>query len=425
MTLKTFNFEKKLETQKTVLWIEANGQMRKLNQIQVARLVKQKNDDWYIVWYNQNPPQRFRQKFGLNRIKDIDLRQTWADAILGFINSAALTGAALQPSDIEKKFKPSAHGSPLGDVVTFSEHVTRFIELRENVLEHGTVKVFKTCFNNLNLFAIAKLKKNAVDFQDFDIDFPLKFQSWCYAPPRKHSRNYVAKLFDVIRQFLRDAEEHDIDAGKAWKTSKYVIGRTQVDEISLSLAEVEKLYRLDVSKNLQEIKDLFVLACLTGLRFSDVTRVNQSNIIQLKNKSIKALKIDTIKTGEKVIVPLHPFAVAILDRLIERKGIKPPCNQVFNRALKDLGKLAAITEGVSLRVNIGGKQKIDTKAKYHFMTTHTARRSFATIAYMEYKIPAALIMKITGHRTEKEFFRYIRISQEQAAIDMWSYMTKE
>ena len=151
-------------------------------------------------------------------------------------------------------------------------------------------------------------------------------------------------------------------------------------------------------------------------------RVNQTHIVKLRkdNGFIEALRIDTIKTGEKVIVPLHPFALDILAR---NGGTLPKaaCNQVFNRNLKSIGELAQITEGVSLRTNVAGKQRIDSRPKFNFLSTHTARRTFATFAYMELKMPSVLIMKITGHRTEKEFFRYIRISQEQAAVEMATY----
>lgn len=400
--------------------------MRKLQTAKAARLVKQQSGEWYIVWYDQqNPPQRFRQKFNLNRIKDLTLRDKWATAILDFINDKTLKGANVSVSDVDSHFQPSSERLPNAPLVTFLGHVQRFIDLRDGVLEHGTVKVFRTTLNNLNGYALAKLKKPSLDWTDFDIDFPLRFQAWCYAAPRKHSKNYVSKLFDVIRQFLRDAAEHDLDVGKAWKSPKYVIPKTQVDEVALSVEEVEKMYQLDLEGTLREVRDLFVVSCLTGLRYSDVTRVNDTHIINLKKgvKSFRAVKIDTKKTGEKVIVPLHPFAVEILER---NRGtiLKPPCNQIFNRSLKEIAKLAGLTEGVSLRINVGGKQKTETKAKYHCVTTHTGRRTFATVAYMTYKMPVGLIMKLTGHRTEKEFFKYIKISQEMAAIEMYEYMVK-
>ena len=36
-------------------------------------------------------------------------------------------------------------------------------------------------------------------------------------------------------------------------------------------------------------------------------------------------------------------------------------------------------------------------------------------------IPSIAIMKITGHKTEKEFMKYIKISEEQNAAELMSH----
>jgi integrase len=62
----------------------------------------------------------------------------------------------------------------------------------------------------------------------------------------------------------------------------------------------------------------------------------------------------------------------------------------------------------------GGKNVQETFLKYELVSTHTARRSFATNLYLA-DIPSITIMKMTGHKTEKAFLRYIRLTQEQNA----------
>ncbi|MCD7940142.1 MAG: tyrosine-type recombinase/integrase, partial [Bacteroides intestinalis] len=52
--------------------------------------------------------------------------------------------------------------------------------------------------------------------------------------------------------------------------------------------------------------------------------------------------------------------------------------------------------------------------KYELVTSHTARRSFATNLYLS-GFPAISIMQITGHCTEKAFMAYIRVTPEQHA----------
>lgn len=42
--------------------------------------------------------------------------------------------------------------------------------------------------------------------------------------------------------------------------------------------------------------------------------------------------------------------------------------------------------------------------KYDVMTCHTARRTFATIPFVEWNMPSALVMQATGHKSERDFF---------------------
>ena len=62
---------------------------------------------------------------------------------------------------------------------------------------------------------------------------------------------------------------------------------------------------------------------------------------------------------------------------------------------------------ITVQKNRGGKVVTEMKKRYELITTHTARRSFATIYYKK-GVPIQFIMKITGHRTESAFLKYIR-----------------
>jgi integrase len=52
--------------------------------------------------------------------------------------------------------------------------------------------------------------------------------------------------------------------------------------------------------------------------------------------------------------------------------------------------------------------------RYELLCSHTARRTFAT---NEYKAgtPAISIMAITGHKTEKDFLKYIKLNSKEHA----------
>lgn len=57
------------------------------------------------------------------------------------------------------------------------------------------------------------------------------------------------------------------------------------------------------------------------------------------------------------------------------------------------------------------------------VSSHTARKSFATNYYLQ-GFPVIDVMKITGHKTEKAFMKYIRITKLDAAKRLSSHMKK-
>lgn len=111
-----------------------------------------------------------------------------------------------------------------------------------------------------------------------------------------------------------------------------------------------------------------------------------------------------------------PLKAQVKEILTKYKGVPPEANsnQKMNEYLKELGELAEIDEEILITQTKGGKRVTETFKKWELITTHTARRSFASNAYLM-GVPTISIMKITGHRTEKSFLKYIKISQEDNA----------
>ena len=128
------------------------------------------------------------------------------------------------------------------------------------------------------------------------------------------------------------------------------------------------------------------------------------------------IKVKTIKTGETVVIPIHWTLKAILQKYAHTaKGLpRPFSNQKMNDYLKDVGEAVKINDKILHTHTKGGLKVQAITLKHKLMTTHTARRSFATNLFLS-GFPAISIMKITGHKTEKSFMKYIKISQEENA----------
>jgi len=123
--------------------------------------------------------------------------------------------------------------------------------------------------------------------------------------------------------------------------------------------------------------------------------------------------LKTQKTKHTVTIPIHPTVRAILEKYNYEL---PPAisNQKFNKYIREVAEAAKINEPFTKHITKGGKSLSIPMKKYEAVSSHVARRSFATNAYKR-KIEPLLIMAITGHKTETEFLKYIKVTDEEKA----------
>lgn len=189
----------------------------------------------------------------------------------------------------------------------------------------------------------------------------------------------------------------------------YKIPEEEIDAIYLTYEEIGKMYRANLSAfpYLVEYRNLFVLACLTGLRFSDFS------ILQPEDLRKDMLYKKQEKSDHWVVIPLRKEAKEIFTEQFKEK-IPQLTNPEFNRHIKTIGKLAGLNQRIKFSYKKGNKTIAVNKPKYDWITSHTARRSFCTNEFLA-GIPVKLIMKISGHKNKKDFYKYIRVTPEEAA----------
>ena len=115
-----------------------------------------------------------------------------------------------------------------------------------------------------------------------------------------------------------------------------------------------------------------------------------------------------------VKVPAHDYVKEIFRKY---HGVVPSglCIQYFNKYLKVIMKEIGLNDPVTYSFTKGGKLITVTKEKWQLISSHTARRSAATNMYLTGRMKTLEIMKLTGHRTEQNFFRYIRLTNDDTA----------
>jgi integrase len=280
----------------------------------------------------------------------------------------------------------------------------------------GTWKVLHTVSNLMKEYEREQGRK--LSYENIDSLFFGTFKSWLYKTPRNHSINYASKVFDTIRQFLREGIQRGHHANKDFE--RFVIKKEKTTKIALSFAELELLGQLDLSGNerLSKARNLFLIGAYTGLRFSDFTRIKPDHI-ETQANGTKILTMTTQKTGEVVSIPLFPIPEEIL-RCYDFE-VPKLSNQKMNDYLKELGEMAGLDKSMIVVTTSGGKRQESTFKKFERISTHVARRSFATNFYQK-GIPAITLMKITGHTTERQFMQYIAVGGKENALAFASFV---
>jgi integrase len=271
----------------------------------------------------------------------------------------------------------------------------------------NTVKNYKQALARLTDYRTARKRK--LDFEDINLDFYYDFTK--YLQSKKYSINSIAGFIRNIKVFMNEATDRGINKNLEYLNKRFKVVEEHADTIYLTQDELKKLYELDLVNNerLDKVRDLFIVGCYTGLRFSDLEYVRKDNFI----KDNTQVRVKTQKTGGIVVIPVHKFVKQIYDKY---DGVLPTSisNQKMNDYIKEVAELAKLDDKVLISITRGGEREQKLYNKHELISTHTARRSFATNLYLA-DVPAITIMKITGHKTEKAFMKYIRLSQEENA----------
>lgn len=221
-------------------------------------------------------------------------------------------------------------------------------------------------------------------------------------------KNSIRSIFNCLHFIIKKINQRGFEVNES--TYDYNVKSEETTAVSLSLDEIKRIYEYNPrNRNVAIIKDLFVVGCLTGMRFSDYSRLTSLNI------SGNLITRKTRKTGAIVSVPIHH----VVKEIIEKYGGAFPeytdSAQNFNLRLKNICKRVGINNKILEEYTQGHKVVRKMVKKYELIRSHTARRSFATNAYLA-GIPIARIMLMTGHKTEESFFRYIKIQKKENAI---------
>ena len=303
-------------------------------------------------------------------------------------------------------------------------------------LAHGRTFVQGSRFSLTNSLGHFKefMKDTGItyDFQDVDLDCYVKYKAWLMAQdiskekedpkhePVHYADNTIGGFIKKLKCVLRAAESRGYPVNPAYKSTEFKAqSSVDVDTIYLTREEVERFEKVDLTKkedgkNLELARDIFLVGVWTAQRVSDYNNLKPENIKEVDNNGtpMTYISIHQQKTGRLVEIPCNTKVRAILNKY--PKGLPHLSDQKINMYIKQIGKMAGIDEVVEVKGSRGGQVIKEYYKKYELICTHTARRTGATLMYLD-GIAIYDIMKVTGHKSVTTLEKYIRADKLEVA----------
>jgi integrase len=267
----------------------------------------------------------------------------------------------------------------------------------------STIKRYQNIKNILINFESKKNYK--LTFSTIDETFHREFTCYCM-DDLGHINNTYARNLGLFKSFMFWAKDMKYTYNDAFTKFKKV-DRVITNQIALTIEDLNKLMKHEFKSNrLEKVRDVFVFACVTGMRFGELSLISKSNVTD----NFIILKEEKETTKEAREIPLTSLSRYILLKYDYQLPLI--ANQKQNHYIKEVFEELKYTNKVQ-KVTTKGKEniKVDMIFKDR-ISTHTARRTFITMMKRQGKSDK-LIASITGHSDMKTLNQYYQVSEPE------------
>ncbi|EIJ40683.1 site-specific recombinase XerD [Galbibacter orientalis DSM 19592] len=310
-------------------------------------------------------------------------------------NEKALTAIALRDAYLGKNKK---HKMLLR---IFQEHNDKVDSLIGKDFSAGTAERYRTAKKHIENFIKHEYKLNDIPVTDVDYQFISGFEYYLKTV-RKCSHNTAIKYITNFKKIIRIALANDWikkDPFLNWK-----VRLKNVEREFLTKQEIETLLKKNLrTPRLEQVRDIFIFCCFTGLAYADVEKLNE-NDITIGIDGEKWIKTKRKKTNSKSNIPILPIAAMILDKYSDYKD-----NEGNNKLLPVL---------TNQKMNAYLKEIADLCGIHKNFTTHMARHTFATTVTLSNGVPIESVSKMLGHSSLKTTQHYAKILDMKISDDM-------
>lgn len=263
----------------------------------------------------------------------------------------------------------------------------RYIAARRHEYADGTVKVYHAIKQLLERYE--QSRKVVLTYNTMTAEMLRDMVAYMLEVER-YANTQIQKVVKRLKTFLRFAKQQGWGIAPAIDVPVRIPTGDRIDRAYLRLEELERFRTATLANRHAIARDMFILQCYTGLRWSDVQRLNRSMYDGVHNEVV----LITRKTRRAVRIPLLPTARQILERY--EWNLPQWSNAYQNKLLKEALKLVGIDEPV-VEVEYRGSERLERVVpKYEAISTHSAKRTFVSLL-LSRGVTLETICKITGN----------------------------
>lgn len=268
-----------------------------------------------------------------------------------------------------------------GIVELFQEHNDKCRQLINKDFAPATVTRYETTLKHLKGFLLHEYKTTDKPIKSIDHGFITEFEHWLKTKKTPCGHNSTVKYIRNFRKIIRIALNNEWIQKDPFRNIKYSYEETKPDYLSYEelILIIKKIFSIE---RLQQVKDIFVFCCFTGLCYSDVKRLTKKNI-EVDNTGKKWIHSQRKKTKKEYIRTIPDIALSILEKyendpmcIINNRLLPVLSNQKMNAYLKEIADICGIQKQIS---------------------THTARHTCATTVELANGVPMEVISSDLGH----------------------------
>jgi integrase len=298
-----------------------------------------------------------------------------------------------------------------GTVTTTVKGQTSLLDLTrkhlKTIIEKNTRKNYNQFITKLELFEKQRgypviieqiTKKLYEEFEEFIDTYQINDEGETY------NINSASKYKSTFKRMLTIAGIDEIPFNFKMYKEVIKVEKKKVKNVYMDKDKIKKLINLDLSEHphLIPVRDYFLIGIFTGLRISDMQRLKTELHLHKDKNGDHYIVIEQKKTEVEIRIPIDELIVKILNNY---GGTPKMVEQVFNRNVKEVCRLAGFTKKEPVTIHKTTGKTYDSIPFYELVSSHTMRRSFCTNLFLE--IPAQVIMKMSGHEKMESFMGYI------------------